>query len=52
MARGDARNYRGWLVQRDGGHDTPWMAWKPGKFRLRADTLEGVKALIRDYKEE
>ena len=35
--------YRQW-----GGHALPWTAWIDGKGTRAADTLEGVKALIRE----
>lgn len=46
---GAAREYRGWIIQKDGGPDAPWTAWKAGEIRRRADTLEGVKRLVREY---
>lgn len=45
------REYKGWIIQRDGPRDTPWTAWKPGTIRRRADTLAGVKALVRAYRD-
>lgn len=42
------REYKGWIIQRDGPRDTPWTAWKPGTIRRRADTLSGIKQMIRD----
>lgn len=45
---GTAREYRGWIIQRDGPRDAPWTAWKAGQIRRNADTLEGVKRLVRE----
>lgn len=43
---GYPREYRGWIVQRDGGFDVPWRAWRSGHLTLRADTLAGLQGLI------
>ena len=51
MRKYQPREYKGWIIQRDGGRDTPWTAWKAGHIRRCADTLEGVKNLIRNYQE-
>jgi hypothetical protein len=49
MRRYKTHELMGWTIQRDGGHDTPWTAWKAGEIRRRADTLEGVKELVRSF---
>jgi hypothetical protein len=41
------REYRGWVIYRvsPSGY---WQAWKSGYLRLTADTLAGLRALIRE----
>lgn len=39
-------DYKGFVVNRDGGPDAPWRAWHPEGIKYRADTLEGLLGLI------
>lgn len=45
-----SRIYKGWIITRNTspGHALRWSAWESGKGRLAADTLIGLKRLIRE----
>jgi hypothetical protein len=47
----NARTYRGVEIERAGlnGSGIRWVAFIPGHGFLRADTLDGVRELIREY---
>ena len=44
--------YRGWTITNDGGPDARWLARKEfsdGGHKLRADSKQGLKEMIREY---
>ena len=43
------RQYKGFTLERNGGHDTPWTAFKPDGPRFRAETLVCLKAIVTDH---
>jgi hypothetical protein len=48
VKRNAPRDYRGFYLSRTGGPDAPWIARHDDGRKVRADTLAGVKGMVRE----